>query len=185
MPQTNVLADWKLTYPNDAPRMKPSAYLGTVTRTSTAGSWAGNVATLTVPSTTDYVGTVYTMVMAGFTPAGYNGTFQGTIASATTITYPLTTNPGGAVTVQGTVTYQAMVPVNMSTTLPGNAVPNTMAVEEGHVLTAEELIAAAYAPVQQAKEEVEDTSEEEVEDTEEEDDEEDDTRSRRGRGRRR
>jgi hypothetical protein len=184
MPQTNVLADWKLTYPNDAPRMKPSAYLGTVSRTTTAGSWAANVATLTVPSTTDYVGTVYTMTMAGFTPAGYNGTYQGTIASATTITYPLTTNPGGAVTVQGTVTYQAMVPVNMSTTLPGNAVPNALSADEGHALTAEELTAAAYAPVQQDEAETEDTSEQEVEDTEEEEEEDDDT-PRRGRGRRR
>jgi hypothetical protein len=124
MPQTNVIPDWKATYPNDAKAQKPSGISGTVSRTASAGSWAANVATLTVPATTDYVGTVYPITVAGFTPAGYNGTFQGTIASATTITYPLTTNPGGVATVMGTVSYPGIIPLNLSTTLGANAVPN-------------------------------------------------------------
>lgn len=43
------------------------------------------------------------IVMAGFTPAGYNGTFTIANASGSTFTFPLTTDPGAA-TVQGTAT---------------------------------------------------------------------------------
>jgi hypothetical protein len=122
MPQTNVISDWRATYPNDAPRQKPGGIKGTATSTASAASWANGVVTLTIPST-DYVGTSGPVTVAGFTPAGYNGSYQGLNASSATITYPLTANPGAA-TVMGTVAHIATVPLNVSTTLPANAVPN-------------------------------------------------------------
>lgn len=39
-------------------------------------------------------GTPFTVIIAGATPAGYNGTFAATITSGTTFTYPLATSPG-------------------------------------------------------------------------------------------
>lgn len=43
------------------------------------------------------------IVMAGFTPSGYNGTFTIANASGSSFTFPLTTDPGAA-TIQGTAT---------------------------------------------------------------------------------
>jgi hypothetical protein len=179
MPQNNVLPDWKATYITDAKYQKPAGIPGTISRTATAGSWAANVATLTVPATTDYVGSVYSVTVAGFTPAGYNGTFQGTIASATTVTYPLGADPGGAATVFGTVSYRGTIPLVLSAVLPATAVPNkpqwtgTQIMEVG----SEEWLAA----MEQAKEgngtpvaEIntqEDAEEEDMEEVEEEEDE--------------
>jgi len=57
----------------------------------------------------DAPGSSYPITVAGVTPAGYNGSYQGTFASPTTITYPLATNPG-AVTVQGTVAFASVFP---------------------------------------------------------------------------
>lgn len=123
MPQTSVLPQWKADYPILTPRQKPSGIRKDVSRTASASSWAAGKVTLTVPSLADTVGTVYSMVVSGFTPAGYNGSVNGTIASATSITYPLAVDPGLS-TVQGTVKYTAVVPLVISTTLPANAVPN-------------------------------------------------------------
>jgi hypothetical protein len=78
-----------------------------VTLTATAMSWANGVVTLSVPAQPDAVGASYPITVAGVTPAGYNGSYTGTFASPTTITYPLATNPG-AVTVQGTVAYTSI-----------------------------------------------------------------------------
>ena len=196
MPQTNVIPDWKATYPYDAPRMKPSAVLGTVTRVASAASWAAGVVTLTVPATTDYVGTVYTMTISGFTPAGFNGVVQGTIASATTITYPLTTSPGAA-TVMGNASYTGMVPVNMSTTLGANDVPNKPTYAAGTIQSFEtfmEAVAEWDAEQARAKSAMEENAqeapvEEEPVEEEEEEVEEDDgnggtTKRRRPRRRR-
>src|SRR5262245_1273456 len=123
MPQGNVLADWKATYANDAPRQKPPSVSGTVQRTASASAWAAGVVTLTVPAINDYVGTKYPMTVAGFTPAGYNGSVTGTIASNTTITYPLASDPGAS-SVQGTVSWTGQLPLNVDVTLPATAVPN-------------------------------------------------------------
>ena len=186
MPQTNVILDWRATYQYDAPRQKPSAVAGTVSRVPTAGSWAANVATLTVPATTDYVGSVYPITVAGMTPAGYNGTFQGTIASATTITYPLGSTPGAG-TVFGTVSYPGIIPIGISTTLPATAVPNKpqwtgtqmavgseewLAAIEGEVKTPppDKAAPSPIPPVAVAEDEEEHDEEEADEETEEDDD---------------
>jgi hypothetical protein len=192
MPQTNVIQDWKATYPYDAPRMKPSAVLGTVTRVASASSWAAGVVTLTVPATTDYIGSVYTMTVSGFTPAGYNGVVQGTIASATTITYPLASSPGAS-TVQGQVSYTGMVPVNMSTTLGANDVPNKPTYSAGTIQSFEtfmEAVAEWDAKQAEAKTAAEEAAGEEEPVEEEEEVEEDDgnggtTKRRRPKSRRR
>jgi hypothetical protein len=77
-----------------------------VSLTASAMSWANGVVTATVPAQNDPVGTQYPITVAGVTPAGYNGSYQGTLIAPTTITYPLATNPG-PVTVQGTVAFNS------------------------------------------------------------------------------
>ena len=70
---------------------------------TSALTWTTNVATVTtaaphgIPS-----GDTVTVTIAGVTPSQYNGTFQATSTGASTFTYPLTSNPGGAATIQGT-----------------------------------------------------------------------------------
>ncbi|MCE9564159.1 MAG: Ig-like domain-containing protein [Planctomycetes bacterium] len=64
----------------------------------TAIAWAGGVVTVTVANTFQPGDTV---TIAGFTPAGYNGTFTITSATAANFTYNLAVNPGAA-TVLGT-----------------------------------------------------------------------------------
>jgi len=72
---------------------------------TTGIAWAGGVATVTLASAvSDPPGSIYPITVAGVTPAGYNGSYTGTITGPTTVTYPLASNPG-AVTVQGTVAY--------------------------------------------------------------------------------
>ena len=69
----------------------------------TSAAWAASVVTLTLTSATTWpVGTTLEITVAGFTPTGYNGTFLGTVATTTTITYPLAVSPGTE-TVAGTV----------------------------------------------------------------------------------
>jgi hypothetical protein len=125
MPQTSVIPEWKATYPILEPRQKPSSNpLPTHQhRVASAAAWATGVVTLTLPASTDFVGSKHPIVVSGFTPAAYNGNFTGTIASATTITYPLTANPG-VETALGAVDYDAYLPIGISTALPANAVPN-------------------------------------------------------------
>src|SRR5262252_7214924 len=77
-----------------------------VSLTCSAMTWSGGVVTATVPSQNDRVGTIYPITVAGVTPAGYNGTYSGTLISPTQITFPLASNPG-TVTVQGTVAYNS------------------------------------------------------------------------------
>jgi len=87
-------------------------------------TWATNVATVTLASPHGLtVSDVLPIVIAGVTPAGYNGSFSGTVTGANTITYPLTPNPG-AVTVQGTLTLGAVSELSqMGTTyFAGNGV---------------------------------------------------------------
>ena len=68
-------------------------------------SWSANVVTVT--TTTPHgipTGDVIRMTVAGATPTGYNGTFSATATGASTLTYPLTPNPG-SVTTPGTITF--------------------------------------------------------------------------------
>ncbi len=60
--------------------------------TVTAGSWAADIATLTIgphDATVDDE-----IVVAGVTPSGYDGTYRVTGIAATTVSYALTPNPG-------------------------------------------------------------------------------------------
>jgi hypothetical protein len=69
----------------------------------TSQTWTANVATTTTTAPHGIPnGDVVTVTIAGVTPAQYNGTFQATSTGASTFTYPLTSNPGGPATVQGT-----------------------------------------------------------------------------------
>jgi hypothetical protein len=56
-------------------------------------SWSANVVTATVASTAA-LSTGTTTIIAGCTPAGYNGEFDITVTDGTHFTYPLATNPG-------------------------------------------------------------------------------------------
>src|SRR5215510_6044969 len=112
MPQITVLSQWRADYPILAPPQKPSGIIRSVTRTASAGAWAAGKITLTLPSLADVVGTQYDIVVAGFTPAGYNGSYRGTVASATSMTYLKTTDPG-ATSVLGNVTYTTVVPLTI------------------------------------------------------------------------
>src|SRR5215475_16009445 len=136
MPQTTVLPEWKASYPITAPKQKPPGLNQTVQRTASASSWAAGKVTLTVPSLSDYVGSTYPMTISGFTPAGYNGNVVGTIASATSITYPLTADPGVS-TVQGKATYAMCAPFSVSTTLTATDVPNKPSYSAGTIQLAE------------------------------------------------
>jgi hypothetical protein len=81
----------------------------------TSITWLAGVATVT--TTTPHglaVGTVMIFNQIGFTPAGYNGTVQGTVTTTTAYTYPLAVNPG-AVTTAGSCSF-----LNLAAT----AVPN-------------------------------------------------------------
>lgn len=71
----------------------------------TSITWTTNVATVTTVAphgipTADIV----PVTIAGATPTTYNGTFQATSTGASTFTYPLLSNPGGATSVPGTYT---------------------------------------------------------------------------------
>lgn len=69
------------------------------------------------------LGETVSVVIAGCTPTGYNGTFQGTSTGANTLTYPLGSNPGSA-TVEGTFTLGSVAELTaMATTFfaQGNA----------------------------------------------------------------
>ena len=78
--------------------------------------WAGNVVTVTTTVAHGLTNAgVFTLAIAGVTPAAYNGTFSCTVTGTTTFTYPLTPNPG-AVTVQGTWQPQSAIEVRQMAT---------------------------------------------------------------------
>lgn len=61
----------------------------------TSLAWASGTVTATVPVALNLaVGQSFTTTIAGASPAGYNGTFTATVATTTTFTYALATNPG-------------------------------------------------------------------------------------------
>lgn len=74
---------------------------------TTSGSWSGGNATINTASAHGLT-TGGTVVVAGVTPAGYNGTYTVTVTDADTFTYAVA-NPGGVITVQGTITRGAYI----------------------------------------------------------------------------
>jgi FG-GAP-like repeat/FG-GAP repeat len=67
----------------------------------TAATWAANTATMTAANT---FAVGQTVVIAGMTPSGYNGSYTIVTASASGFTYALATDPGGSGTTLGTAT---------------------------------------------------------------------------------
>jgi hypothetical protein len=72
------------------------------TFTATGASWSSGTATLTIG--TNSLATPETVTVSGISPAAYNGIFQITSSSSTTISYALPTNPG-TYSSGGTVTW--------------------------------------------------------------------------------
>lgn len=74
----------------------------------TSITWSGSVATVTTAAPHGWTnGDVIPITIAGAAPAGYNGYFTGTITGASTLTYPLASNPGSETT-PGTVALGAV-----------------------------------------------------------------------------
>jgi hypothetical protein len=73
----------------------------------TSLAWAGSVVTVTTTAPHGYTsGDVIPIVIAGAVPTGYNGAFTGTVTGASTLTYPLASNPGTETT-PGTISLGA------------------------------------------------------------------------------
>ena len=87
-------------------------------------AWSGGVVTVTTVNNHGLAsGSTTSITIAGAAPTGYNGTFTGTSTGLTTITYPLSLNPGSA-TVTGTLTWGSVTELQaMATTFfaQGNA----------------------------------------------------------------
>lgn len=88
-------------------------------------TWTTNVATVTT-TTNHGLATGASVIIAGTTAPnptpGYNGTFTITVTGLTTFTYALATDPGGAASVQGTVSTtagmtNATIPVHVTGTI--------------------------------------------------------------------
>ena len=60
----------------------------------TSMTWATGVVTMVVPTETYTVGDTFEITVTGATPAAYNGTYLATVVSATSLTFPLVSNPG-------------------------------------------------------------------------------------------
>ena len=75
---------------------KLAALTQDTTYTGTAGSWSASVATLTIGTHTVDVGD--TIKVAGWVPTGYNGDYEVTAVTATTVSYSLANDPGSATT---------------------------------------------------------------------------------------
>lgn len=91
----------------------------------TAATWLTNVATITAANHGFLTG--YSVVIAGVTPAGYNGTYTITVVDANTFTYALAVNPGGNGTVFGTATSVVVQPTITSITTAAIDTPNVSA----------------------------------------------------------
>jgi len=93
------------TVPNSSTFTIAAANAPTNVLTITSASWLASVATIGVSGSAIIpIGT--SVVVAGMTPAGYNGTYTVTASSAGSFSYTLASNPGAA-TVFGTVTADA------------------------------------------------------------------------------
>lgn len=99
----------------------------------TSLAWASNVATVTTATPHGWtVADVIPVTVAGAAPTAYNGTHTGTITGASTLTFPLTGDPGATVT-PGTVSLAAVGELlAMGTTyFAGNGVPGVYVAELG------------------------------------------------------
>ena len=110
----------------------------------TSLSWLTGVVTATVAVDLELtVGQTFTTTISGAIPAGYNGTFVATVASTTTFTYSLATNPGTETTA-GTYTPNNAAFVNNAATTffaPGHTI-GVYILELGPVTSASNAITA-------------------------------------------
>lgn len=90
----------------------------------TSISWASGMAVATVAAHGLTVGSQVNITVSGATPAGYNGTYVATVTSATTLSYPVASNPG-ACTVPGSYLWNADVMLNSLTVAVGQTVQVT------------------------------------------------------------
>jgi len=96
-------------------------------------AWASNTVTVTTATPHGWTnGDTIPIVIAGAVPTGYNGHFNGTVTGASTLTYPLNSDPGSE-TSPGTVTLGAVSELlAMGTTyFAGNGVPAVYVAELG------------------------------------------------------
>lgn len=77
-----------------------------------SGSWAGGSATVNTATAHGLV-SGESVVITGVTPAGYNGTYTVTVTDSDTFTYTVA-DPGGVITVQGTVAKAVYTKVNIT-----------------------------------------------------------------------
>ena len=114
----------------------------------TSLAWLAGVVTATVPVDLELaVGQTFTTMISGAAPAGYNGTFVATVATPTTFTYSLATNPGTETT-PGTYTPNNAAFVNDAATTffaQGTAVLGVSVLELGPVTSASNAITALQA----------------------------------------
>jgi hypothetical protein len=99
----------------------------------TSLTWASNVVTVVTSAPHGWtIGDVIPITIAGAVPAGYNGTYTGTVVDATHITYPLASSPG-AETTPGTIALGARAELlAMGTTyFAGSGVPAVYVLELG------------------------------------------------------
>lgn len=94
-------------------------------------TWSGSVATVTTAAPHGWTnGDTLPVTISGAVPAGYNGTFTGTITGASTLTYPLASNPGSE-TVPGVVTVEDVAELNaMVTTFFAQGVSQAVSILE-------------------------------------------------------
>ena len=83
----------------------------------TSIAWSTNVVTVTISGGHGYpVGAVFYIDVAGVVPTAYNGTWKATIASSTTFTYALNSNPGSETTLGTFINHSAAQLTQMATT---------------------------------------------------------------------
>lgn len=109
----------------------------------TSIAWASNLVTVTVAAVGLSAGETFTTTIASVAPTGYNGTVTATVTSATTFTYPLTTNPGTETTL-GTYTppYSAFLTNSATTFVAQGSSVGFYVLELGAETTASAAIAA-------------------------------------------
>jgi len=98
------------------------------TKSATAMTWSGGVVTVTVAGHGYATGNL--LVIAGVTPAGYNGTYNITVVDANTFTFLLGSNPG-SVTVQGTAQLAGVSKSGKAVVLWGNYIVRTQGFTAG------------------------------------------------------
>lgn len=116
----------------------------------TSLAWASSEVTATVASgELGTIGSTFTTTISGATPAGYNGTYIATVASATTFTYAVASNPGTETT-PGSYTISGASPISTPATsffAQGTGV-GVYVLELGNVVGIDAQIAALNAWIQ-------------------------------------